>query len=270
MTIPGFNKTLSDFYGKNRRNLDWRRDISAYSTVISEIMLQQTQVARVSTVFPRFIMQFPDFASLAGAPVAAVLGAWQGMGYNRRALYLKKIAEIITEQYNGQLPRDPGVLETFPGIGRATACSIVCFAWNIPTVFIETNIRRVFIHSFFARVPVVSDKEIVPIVEKALDRTNPREWYYSVMDYGSYLPKTVKNPNRRSVHYAKQSVFEGSARKVRGEILRVLLAGKQVSKKKLKERIADHRFEHIISGLIKEGFITENDTMYSIYEAPAA
>ncbi|MBI1862622.1 hypothetical protein HYS00_00715 [Candidatus Microgenomates bacterium] len=162
------------------------------------------------------------------------------------------------------------VLETFPGIGHATARSIVCFAWNIPTVFIETNIRRVFIHSFFTNVDAVSDKELFPLVDQALDRANPREWYYSIMDYGSYLPKTVKNPNRRSSHYAKQSAFDGSARKVRGEILRALLAGKQMSKIKLKEHVADDRFEQIIAGLIKEGFITENDTMYSIYEAPTA
>lgn len=227
-------------------------------------MLQQTQVARVTSAFPRFIMQFPDFNTLAGAAVADVLGAWQGMGYNRRALYLKKTASIITEQYNGVLPQHPDVLQTFPAIGPTTARSIVTFAFNKPTVFIETNIRRVFIHCFFNDHAEISDKEILPLVEQTLDRTNPREWYYALMDYGSYLAKIVENPNRKSTHYKKQSAFEGSMRYIRGQILKILLKEKTLLKKELNIRINDRRFETIIAGLIKEGFVKEDDTMYSI------
>ncbi|MEK7079017.1 MAG: A/G-specific adenine glycosylase, partial [Patescibacteria group bacterium] len=132
-----------------RRDFPWRNTTDPYHILVSEVMLQQTQVARVMVKFPIFIDQFSNFKELATASTKDILQVWQGMGYNRRALYLKKIAEIVITQYKGKLPDDPAILDTFPGIGEATAASIVAFAFNKPLVFIETNIRRVFIHLFF-------------------------------------------------------------------------------------------------------------------------
>lgn len=258
-----FVEIIKNFHEKNRRDLEWRRNITPYKIVVSEIMLQQTQVSRVVVRFPEFIKKFPDFETLAGAAVADVLAAWQGMGYNRRALYLKKIAEKLVQEYDGTLPKDPEILETFPGIGHATARSIVTFAFNKPTVFIETNIRRVFIHFFFGDKIDISDKQIYLLVESTLDRKNPREWYFALMDYGSILAKTIENPNRRSKHYSKQSAFEGSARKVRGQILKLLLKD-HISKKKLKTQINDERFDKIIDGLVQEGFVKEKNGSYYI------
>jgi A/G-specific adenine glycosylase len=235
----------------------WRDTTDPYMILVSEIMLQQTQVERVKIKFPQFIEAFPDFASLAVAPLDNVLSVWQGMGYNRRAIALQKCAIRVINEYNGILPDDGDLLVTFPGIGRATASSIAAFAFNLPVVFIETNIRRVFIHFFFSGTDTVSDADLIPIVEKSLYKENPRIWYWALMDLGSALKKTVPNPNRRSVHYSKQSPFEGSDREIRGTIIRMLLAEPGMSEKQLLAlRIEDPaRIKKILAALISEGFI---------------
>jgi A/G-specific adenine glycosylase len=255
-----FTRTVHDFYKKSARNLLWRNNVTPYRIFVSEVMLQQTQVSRVLIKFPEFLKAFPNFKSLASASNSVVLKKWQGMGYNRRALYLKRSAEIVVKNYSGRLPEDPEVLETFPGIGKATASSIAVFSWNRPLVFIETNIRRVFIHHFFNDKKEVSDKEILPLVEKTLDKQNPREWYYALMDYGSYLAKVTENPNRKSKHYAKQSKFEGSDRQIRSQILRSLL----------EEGVLSHfnveplRLKRVLNSMLKEGFIKESNGKYKI------
>ena len=249
-----------------KRNFPWKNTTDPYHILVSEVMLQQTQVSRVLIKYPIFISQFPNFKELAEASIKDILVAWQGMGYNRRALYLKKIAEIIVTQYKSKLPDDPVILDSFPGIGKATAASIVAFAFNKPVVFIETNIRRVFLHLFFEdRDSKVDDREILPLIGKTLDKKNPQEWYWALMDYGAHLEKTVDNPNKKSKHYSIQSKFEGSDRQVRGEILRILLKKSQ-SKKELiqtlkKEKI---RVEKIINELIKDQFIFYKKGRYNI------
>ena len=187
-------------------------------------MLQQTQVGRVELKYPAFIKKFPNFAALARAPFSDVLAEWRGMGYNRRALGLKKIAEKVIGEWGGKLPADPTVLVQLPSIGKATASSIYVFAWDKPAAFIETNVRRVFIHHFFDGRESVDDKEIMKIVEQALPPKHCREWYYALMDYGSMLRATVPNPNKKSRHYRAQGKFEGSNRQVRGKILTYLTA----------------------------------------------
>lgn len=244
-----FNGELSEFYSKNKRNLSWREKIIPYEVFISEVMLQQTQVARVVQKFPEFLEKFPDFLSLAQADLVEVLKVWQGMGYNRRGKYLHDAAKVIFEKYNGSLPNDPKLLVELPGIGVATAASITCFAYNEPVVFIETNIRRVFLYHFFPNQKNIPDSQILPHVEKALDKKNPREWYYAVMDYGSHLAKTVENPNRKSKHYTKQPKFEGSDRQIRGKFLKLFLSGAHIQPKSEREEI-------ILANLKKERLVT--------------
>ena len=147
-SLREFRKMVLTYYADHGRDLAWRTTTDPYRILVSEIMLQQTQVERVTVKYPAFIAAFPDFPSLAGAPLSDVLAVWQGMGYNRRAISLQKCARRVVEEYDTSLPQDPEVLETFPGIGRATAASICAFAFNMPVIFIETNIRRVFIHFF--------------------------------------------------------------------------------------------------------------------------
>ena len=257
-TIPGFRQMVLSYYEKSgRHDMPWRHTTDPYHILVSEIMLQQTQVERVTLKYPVFIAEFPDFATLAGAPLAVILRVWQGMGYNRRAIALQKCALRVTDEYGGILPHDVETLATFPGIGRATASSIAAFAFNQPVTFIETNIRRVFIHHFFRDRDAVSDDEILPLVEQALYRENPRVWYWALMDLGASLKKSVPNPNRRSVHYTRQSAFEGSDRRIRGLVLKLLVSrGKMTPAAIVRELGEDRdRVLKILAGLEGEGFI---------------
>lgn len=299
MTRARFQQLVKDFYRQSGRDLPWRHTITPYRIVVSEIMLQQTQVPRVLIKYPEWLKRFPNWKSLATASTADVIRAWQGLGYNRRALALKKIAEIVMSEYRGKLPSDPELLVSFPGIGSATASSICAFAYNQPVVFIETNIRRVYIHHFFSgtrdsvlgtrnsrlgarktnlhfqvpsdkfRVPsaeyrvtspeprdLINDQQLLPIIERTLDRSNPREWYWALMDYGSYLAKQVENPNRKSKHYSKQSKFEGSDRQIRGVILK-LLADRNWKREDLLQALdlPLSRKQKALQQLIDEGFL---------------
>jgi A/G-specific adenine glycosylase len=259
--IREFRQMVLSHYEQYGRDMAWRNTTDPYQILISEIMLQQTQVERVTTKFPEFIRVFSDFPSLASATLGSILTVWQGMGYNRRAIALQKCAIRVMNEYNGLLPADVDVLATFPGIGRATASSIAAFAFNLPVVFIETNIRRVFIHYFFNDTESVNDAEILPLVKKALYYENPRVWYWALMDLGSALKKTVPNPNRRSVHYTRQSPFEGSDRKIRGALLKLLLKNQFLEEKEIFGFIAEdpHRVQRILGALEADGFIKRRD-----------
>lgn len=263
--IAQFKKNIWDFYKKNKRDLPWRKTRDPYRIFVSEVMLQQTQVASVLKKYEPFIKTFPDFSSLAKADTKKLLKIWQGLGYNRRALYLKKSAEIIMKKFNGVLPQNVESLKELPGIGEATAGSILAFAFNKPAIFIETNIRRVYIHFFFKDKEGISDSQFIPILEKTLDLQNPRDWYYALMDDGTMLKKTVENPNKRSKHYSIQSKFEGSDRQIRGIILKKLLI-KPLDKKSLLFLISfpKEKTEHIITDLIREGFIIKKGKIYEI------
>jgi A/G-specific adenine glycosylase len=261
-----FQQMVMSYYEQHGRDLEWRNTTDPYHILVSEIMLQQTQAERVTRKFPEFIRSFPDFAALADAPLADILAVWQGMGYNRRAIALQRCAIRVMTDYHGSLPDDVETLATFPGIGRATAASIAAFAFNIPVVFIETNIRRVFIHLFFPHSEKVSDAEILPLVEQTLYRENPRVWYWALMDLGSSLKKTVSNPNRRSAHYSQQSSFEGSDRKIRGNILRILLKEHFLEEEEFFVRLAEnpYRIKRILVTLKSEGFIQCKGNRYQL------
>ena len=257
-----FKKTILSYYEREGRDLAWRHTTDPYLIFVSEIMLQQTQVGRVTIKYPEFITTFPTFAALADAPLHQVLAVWQGMGYNRRAIALHKCAKQVMTTFGGELPHDVERLVTLPGIGHATACSIAAFAFNMPVVFVETNIRRVFIHFFFPDRLSVTDREILPLVEQSLDIKNPRIWYWALMDVGSALKKTVPNPNKKSAHYTRQSKFVGSDRQIRGIILRSLVTNPQQDEKELVRSISvsEDRAHKVIDRLAKEGFISRNGT----------
>jgi A/G-specific adenine glycosylase len=266
--ILEFQQMVLSYYNNYGREMAWRNTTDPYLILVSEIMLQQTQVERVKIKFPEFIAAFPDFAALAAAPLDKVLSVWQGMGYNRRAIALQKCAIRVMNEYGGILPADVDILTTFPGIGRATASSIAAFAFNLPVVFIETNIRRVYIHFFFSGTDTVSDADLLPIVKKSLNQKNPRVWYWALMDLGSALKKTVPNPNRRSAHYTRQAPFEGSDRKIRGAILKLLLKEYSLEDEEIFGYVAEdpHRVRKILGDLKAEGFIKYNNNRFSLSE----
>lgn len=260
-----FRDLILSHFRTHGRDLPWRQTTDPYRILVSEIMLQQTQVDRVAVRFVEFLDRFPDFASLAAAPVSEVLLAWQGMGYNRRALALQRTAQKVVEEYGGRLPADVDTLATFPGIGKATAAAICAYAFNIPVVYIETNIRRVFIHFFFQDREGVRDDEILPLVEQALYRENPREWYSALMDYGTVLKKRTANPNRRSASYSRQSKFEGSDRQVRGKLLALVLETGSVTGDEAAALTGEDpgRVKRILGDLAREGFVAESEGSYT-------
>ena len=229
MQIRNFQKRIYDHYRVCARDLAWRRTRDPYHIFISEVMLQQTQAESVRPKYKRFVAAIPDFRALSKAPLRKILSLWKGLGYNRRALYLKRSAEIVMRDHGGALPADVEELAKLPGVGRATASAIAAYAFNKSVVFIETNIRRTFIHHFFKGREDVSDKEILPFVARMLDRKNPRKWYNALMDYGAMLKKRYPNPNRRSRRYLRQAPFAGSDREIRGKILEALLARPKLS-----------------------------------------
>lgn len=243
---------------QGRHDLPWRQTTNPYKILVSEVMLQQTQVDRVIPKYKAFLKQFPTLKALAKAPLNEVLLTWSGLGYNRRALYLQKTAQALTRDFKDRFPKDAETLETLPGIGPYTARAVATFSCDMLYVFIETNIRRVFIYEFFPSKKGVSDKDIIPLIEKSLPKNKSvREWYWALMDYGSYLKTQISNPNKRSVHYMKQSKFKGSVRELRGEFLRVCAKGK-VTKQKLfsdYRGLDRERAEKALSGLIKDGIL---------------
>jgi A/G-specific adenine glycosylase len=278
ISLKKFQKTIWNYYGEHKRPMPWRQTRDPYRILVSEIMLQQTQVSRVIGFYKNFIKQFPSFRALAAAKTADVLKAWQGLGYNRRALALQNLAKEVVKNYNGTLPRDTESLISLPGIGPYTAGAIRAFAFNEPGVFIATNIRRVFIHFFFPGQTKVTDAMLVRYIERTVDQKNPREWYYALMDYGSMMFGIFKmtrmadvpglgvstrseNPNRRSAHYTKQSAFAGSERELRGKIIRFLIAKKKASPSVLSRELGEpsKKIEHTLTKLIQEGFIVKKD-----------
>ena len=267
-TITQFRDVVWGYYHDHGRSMAWRDNPSPYAVVVSEFMLQQTQVSRVTEKFELFMRLWPDWAALAGAPQAEVVAAWKGLGYNRRALWLQGVAQRVVDEYSGHLPNDRTTLESFRGIGPNTAGAIMAYAFNAPIVFIETNIRRVFIHHFMGDGEEIHDNELLPLIEESLDREHPREWYWALMDYGSYLASRVVNLNRRSRHYTVQSKFEGSRRQLRGKVLEALLQADQ-SLSELSAQIPTFDIADITSVLVEleaEGFLRQDKNQYTMSE----
>lgn len=265
--IAGFRREVWDFYREHGRQLPWRHTDDPYRVLLSELMLQQTQVARVLPKFEAWLERFPDLQSLAEAPLPDVLALWNGLGYNRRAIYLQKTCREVLSRYGGIFPRTEAELRTLPGIGPYTAGAVCAFAFNLPAVFVETNIRAVFIQRFFSDASEkVDDREILPLVEQSLDRENPREWYYALMDYGAELKRTVPNPSRKSRQYTRQSRFEGSFRQARGAILRQLTRQQSARLEEIAraEGIELARIEAAARKLVQEGIIQAEGTRFCI------
>jgi A/G-specific adenine glycosylase len=268
--ISRFRRIIYEHYAAHGRRLPWRETEDPYHILVSEFMLQQTQVARVLTKYASFLARFPDFGSLASSALKEVLAAWQGLGYNRRALALVKTAHIVMAEFGGLLPEAPQTLKTLPGIGEATAGAISAFAYEHPVVFIETNIRRVFLQEFFPGQEGVRDAEILPLIETTLDRPQVRDWYYALMDYGAKLKTAGHNPNRHSAHYSRQSPFAGSDRRLRGLILKLLLTGPARSLEELVIAAGQdpHRIGRIVCGLVQEGFLVRAGDRLEIASFP--
>lgn len=261
-----FKRAVRSHYSAHKRTFPWRKTNNPYRILVSEVMLQQTQVERVVSYYKIFLKQFPTIKTLAEASLRDVLFLWQGLGYNRRAKALRETAQIIIEKHNGKIPTTRDELKALPGIGPYIAGAVLAFAYNKQVVFIETNIRTVFTHFFFKGKRSVKDIDILLLVEQTLDRKNPREWYQMLMDYGTMLKKTYPNQNHRSAHHTLQSKFEGSDRQIRGRILKILINEKKLQKDKIAEEIGRNskRVYKQLTKLVTEGFIIVHNGDYTV------
>ncbi len=256
MDYEQFTEEVWAHYCQHMRSMPWRDDPSLYNVLVSELMLQQTQVPRVLTKFAEFMSVFPTIESLASASLADVLIVWQGLGYNRRAKYLHEAAKYIVA--NGQ-PTDIEGLVKLPGVGKNTAGAIMAYVYNQPVAYIETNIRTVYFHHFYPNDANVSDARLLELVAATVDKEHPREWYWALMDYGAFLKSQGMGRLDVSKHYKKQSALKGSVREVRGQILRALVSG-DMTLADLKATLdADGRFTPAFDGLLADGLIEHND-----------
>lgn len=229
-------------------------------------MLQQTQTSRVMVKYKEFLKRFPTLQSLAKANLGDVLKIWIGLGYNRRAKFLWLCAKEISEKHKCKFPKTLNALIALPGVGQSTAGAILNFAFNIPTPFIETNIRTVYIHYFFKDKKNVSDKALMLTIKETLPSQNSKEWFYALYDYGSYLKSNLNiDPSKQSKHYKKQSSFKGSFREKRAFVLKSLLA-KELTKTEidlqLKEKFDFIDSNEILNALLKEGLISKKGRFY--------
>lgn len=235
--------------------MPWRGDIRPYYIFVSELMLQQTQVSRVIPKFEEFVRVFPSISDLASASLGDVLVLWSGLGYNRRAKFLWQSAQMIQRDFGGVFPATAEELMHLPGVGPNTAGAIMAYAYNEPAVFVETNIRTVYLHHFFRDRDDVTDAEIREKLAETLDREHPREWYWALMDYGAVLKSQGLGGIRGSKHYARQSKLAGSMREMRGRILKAL-AKEAMAETMLRQVVkGDVRFAPALKSLEEEGLI---------------
>jgi A/G-specific adenine glycosylase len=272
--VKEFKKIVWSHYRRSGRDLPWRRTRDPYRIFVSEIMLQQTQVSRVIPKYKSFVKRFPSFTALAAASLRDVLAEWKGLGYNRRALNLKRAAEMVVKDFRGKLPKTAEELVKLPGVGPNTAGSLLAFAHNLPLPFIETNIRSAYIHFFFQGKTNIHDRDILPLIRKTLPKQSARlprsnsrpgeftigEWYYALMDYGSWLKREHPNPSRRSAHHARQSPFKGSHRELRSKVLQYVLENSRATAKKAAKtlRLEEAETADILRELAAEGLIKGN------------
>ena len=266
MTIKQLQKRILSYYKSHgRHDLVWRHTKDPYEILVSEVMLQQTQVARVVPKFEAWLKKFPNVHALANASTAEILKAWVGLGYNNRALRLKACVQEIISQHHSKFPKNAEELEQLPGIGPYTARAITTFAYNKSEIFIETNIRTVILHHFFREKQKVDDKDLLPYLIKLVDKKNPREFYYALMDYGAYLKSIHPNPSRKSKHHQKQSKFEGSFRQKRSTITKLILAKPRtlsnITKLTKYDKITAVK---VLNALQKDRLIAKRKSIYSI------
>ena len=257
-------KVLAFYVQNGRHDLPWRKTVDPYAILVSEIMLQQTQVARVVPKYEVFLRRFPTVHFLAAADLADVLRLWQGLGYNRRAKYLHEAAKEVVARWNGVFPNTCADLQTLSGVGLYTAGAVCAFAYDTPVAMVETNIRTVVIYECFPKKQHVEDVAVHGVMLQALRYvSSPRVWYWACMDYGSALKSSGVVVHRQSAHHSKQAPFAGSDRQVRGAIVRAIAhSSKSVSIAELQKALDISAEKEIIAAqctaLKKDGLLRQN------------
>ena len=221
--IAKFQEKVMKWWAKNKRHLPWRESPTPYNVMVSEVMLQQTQVNRVVSKYEEFLEEFPDFEALANANQKHLLKVWSGLGYNRRALWLKDAALSVVSL--GEFPRNASELRKLKGIGPYTSKSILIFAFNEDIAAVDTNIRRVLISTGFAREDM-SLQELQGIADRILLKGRSSDWHNALMDYGA-MELTASSTGIAPL--TTQTCFEGSTRQLRGALVRILAHSERLS-----------------------------------------
>ena len=272
MDIPEFQRMILEWGRHHRRDMPWRDTRDPYKILVSEVMLQQTQISRVLPKYESFLREFPTLEALAAASQPKLLQTWQGLGYWNRALRLRDAARMVVNDFDGQVPRDPGTLRSLPSVGPYTAGAVACFAFGCAEPFLDTNIRRVYLSFFFPGEDDIPDSRIMEIARQAVWTEDPREWGYALFDYGAteLRDRTI---NRRSRHYSRQSAFEGSFRSFRTQALRHVLAQENaaISRTELEQFVmsllssGDHSYapQEVVAALVQDGLLrcSSNDEL---------
>ncbi len=263
--VRAFETHIFAWWSENRRDLPWRHTRDPYKILVSEVMLQQTQVIRVIPKYTEFIEAFPDIRVLAKASPARVLKIWKGMGYNRRALYLRKTAEVVVASYHDKFPKDEVLLTKLPGVGTYTARALMVFAYGMNVAMVDTNIRQIITHFFFSG-RTQKEKTIQTVADQLVPKGKSWEWHQALMDYGA-LAMTKQKKTMRLVK--KQKPFKDSDRYYRGRIVDLLRLGRLNEKKLItdfmnqysKERVF---FAGIVEGLIRDGLVERRNGYVSL------
>ncbi len=248
--VGDFHRTLLSFGRYGYRPMPWRDTRDPYRILVSEVMLQQTQVSRAMERYPRFIERFPTVRALAEAPLGAVLREWSGLGYNRRAKYLHQCAKRVIEDHDGKFPRTYDALVSLPGIGRSTAGALLAFAFGRDTPMIDTNIRRILIRVFFkGKKKIPTDDELYAFAESIIPPGKGRAWNHAMLDLGATLCSArghssdcplmrLHGPVGDSTWKRPQKKFAGSNRYYRGKALRALASEGSMSETRLVRLLA--------------------------------
>ncbi len=262
--ITAFRKSVWNYYRKEgRHDLPWRKTRNPYRILVSEVMLQQTQVPRVIEKYKAFLTAFPTVRALADASLSDVLKVWSGLGYNRRGKYLHDAAKKTIAEFGGSLKL--ATAHPLPGVGPYTRAAVRVFAFNEPRTMIETNIRAVYIHHFFPDMKSIPDRDLIPLIEAAADGQDPRAWHWALMDYGVHLKKLHNNPTRKSDNYVMQSKFIGSLREVRGAILKLLTTGAHGDLALAQKLHFDEkRIRDALNGLLRDGLVRSDKGSWRI------
>ena len=262
-----FNRTLFVWHKKNYRDMPWRQTHDSYKILISEVMLQQTQVNRVRTKYNEFLEQFPNVKVLAKAPLGSVLRVWSGLGYNRRAKFLYECAKTIMAKHGGKFPNTYEELVLLPCIGRSTAGALLAFSFRQDTPMIDTNIRRILARVFFKK-KLPSDKALYDFAVTLIPRGKGRIWNYAMLDLGATLctardhssdcPFMKLHGKVGDFIYKKpQKKFAGSRRFYRGQILKLLASKHELEYASIQKslKLSKHDVVSIITDLLKEGLV---------------
>jgi A/G-specific adenine glycosylase len=261
-----FRLKIFRWWRTHRRDLPWRHTNDPYAIAVSEVMLQQTQVSRVIPKYAEFMKTWPDVYSLAGARQDSVLRIWKGMGYNRRALYLHRMAKDVVGLYDGKFPDKEELLAALPGLGTYTVRAILVFAFRKNTVCVDTNIRKIITHYFFKDKPQ-KPAIIQSLAEQLVPVGKSWEWHQALMDYGAL--ELNQSRITYQVSRKKQKPFRETNRFFRGRIIDILREGKAEEHSlidKFSETYGkDKKFtKNIIESLIKDQLAVRSKTTISL------